>query len=161
MGIALNSLQSCDYRVMFRLRRFAPRGLARRGCPHTQDLFTHKRVPYRGATTRCCSLAFGQGQGDFCLMSSTTLLKRTALVSALGACLFAGTAFAQSTVGDIYGSATPSESIQIQNLGSGATRTVTVGEDGRYRASSLPIGSYRINVQQNGQTVSTRDINVV
>jgi len=94
-------------------------------------------------------------------MSSNTLFKRTALVSALGACLFAGSALAQSTVGDIYGSATPSESIQIQNLGSGATRTVTVGEDGRYRASSLPVGSYRINVQQNGQTVSTRDINVV
>ncbi|HXP01801.1 MAG TPA: carboxypeptidase regulatory-like domain-containing protein, partial [Luteibacter sp.] len=100
-------------------------------------------------------------------MTSTTLfarssvLKRTALVSALGACLLAGTAYAQSTVGDIYGSAAASQTIQIQNLGSGASRTVTVGEDGRYRASSLPVGSYRINVQQNGATVSTRDINVV
>lgn len=100
-------------------------------------------------------------------MTSTTLFarsrvfKRTALVSALGACLLAGTAYAQSTVGDLYGSAAASQTIQIQNLGSGASRTVTVGEDGRYRASSLPIGSYRINVQQNGQTVSTRDINIV
>ena len=94
-------------------------------------------------------------------MTSSTLLKRTALVSALATCMLAGSAFAQSTVGDIYGSATASQTIQIQNLGSGAVRSVTVGEDGRYRASSLPVGSYRINVQQNGQTVTTRDINVV
>ena len=95
------------------------------------------------------------------LLARSRVLKRTALVSALGACLLAGSAYAQSTVGDIYGSAAASQTIQIQNLGSGASRSVTVGEDGRYRASSLPIGSYRVNVQQNGQTVSTRDINVV
>ncbi|KAF1006701.1 MAG: Protein oar [Luteibacter sp.] len=94
-------------------------------------------------------------------MTSSTLLKRTALVSALATCMLAGSAYAQSTVGDIYGSATASQTIQIQNLGSGAVRSVTVGEDGRYRASSLPVGSYRINVQQDGQTVSSRDINVV
>src|SRR6201991_567614 len=100
-------------------------------------------------------------------MTSTTLfarssvLKRTALVSALGACLLAGTAYAQSTVGDIYGSAAASRTIQVQNLGSGASRTITVGEDGHYRASSLPVGSYRINLQQDGKTVSTREINVV
>ncbi|TCV94977.1 carboxypeptidase family protein [Luteibacter rhizovicinus] len=100
-------------------------------------------------------------------MTSTTLLtrsrvlKRTALVSALGACLVAGSAFAQSTVGDVYGTATASQTIQMQNLGSGQTRQVTVGEDGRYRVSSLPVGNYRINVQQNGQTVTTRDINVI
>ncbi|MDY1547213.1 TonB-dependent receptor [Luteibacter sahnii] len=94
-------------------------------------------------------------------MTNRTLLKRTALVSALGACLLAGSAYAQSTVGDIYGTAAASQTIQVQNLGSGATRAVPVAEDGRYRVSSLPVGSYRINVQQNGQTVSSRDINVV
>ena len=63
-----------------------------------------------------------QGQGVFDLMTSTTLLtrsrvlKRTALVSALGACLLAGTAYAQSTVGDIYGTASAAQTIQIQNL---------------------------------------------
>lgn len=108
-----------------------------------------------------------QGQGVFDLMTSTTLstrasvLKRTALVSALGACLLAGTAYAQSTVGDIYGTAAASQTIQIQNLGSGATRSITADQTGHYRASSLPIGSYRINVIDNGTTVSTRDINVV
>ncbi|MBB3225442.1 hypothetical protein FHW69_000032 [Luteibacter sp. Sphag1AF] len=95
------------------------------------------------------------------LLTRSRVLKRTALVSALGACLVAGSAFAQSTVGDVYGTATASQTIQLQNLGSGQTRQVVVGEDGRYRVSSLPVGSYRINVQQNGQTVTTRDINVV
>ncbi|KAG9598834.1 hypothetical protein KCV01_g8555, partial [Aureobasidium melanogenum] len=74
-------------------------------------------------------------------MTSSTLLKRTALVSALATCMLAGSAFAQSTVGDIYGSAAASQTIQIQNLGSGAVRSVTVGEDGRYRASSLPVAT--------------------
>ncbi|HEY4292872.1 TonB-dependent receptor [Luteibacter sp.] len=89
------------------------------------------------------------------------MLKRTALASALAATLFAAGAHAQSTVGDIYGSADTAQTIQIQNLDTGATRTMTVGEDGRYRAASLPIGNYRVNVQQDGQTVSSREINVV
>ena len=91
----------------------------------------------------------------------TSMLKRTTLASALAATLFTFTAHAQSTVGDIYGSADASQAIEIQNLGTGARRTVTVGEDGRYRATSLPIGSYRVNVQQDGRTVASRDINVV
>jgi hypothetical protein len=100
-------------------------------------------------------------------MTSTTLParqrapKRTALVSALAAALLATAAHAQSTVGEIYGSAGAAQSIQIHNLDTGATRTVTVGPDGRYHATSLPIGSYRVNVQQDGRTVSSREINVV
>ncbi len=135
--------------------------------PHSRPFDTPINECRQRRFYKLFSLAAKQGQGEFYLMKSNTLfarsgvLKRTALVSALGACLLAGSVHAQSTVGDIYGSAAASQTIQIQNLGSGASRTVVVGEDGRYRASSLPIGSYRINVQQNGQTVSTRDINVV
>lgn len=129
--------------------------------PHLKTLYTPQTSAVSRRYYKLFSLAAKQGQGDFDLMTSTTLFKRTALVTALGACLLAGAAHAQSTVGDIYGSAAASQTIQIQNLGSGASRSVTVDEDGRYRASSLPVGNYRINVQQNGTTVSTRDINVV
>lgn len=91
----------------------------------------------------------------------TSMLKRTAFATAVAAGLFATATHAQSTVGDIYGSADASQGIEIHNLGTGAKRTVTVGEDGRYRATSLPVGSYRVTVQQNGRTVASRDINVV
>ncbi|NID15503.1 TonB-dependent receptor [Luteibacter yeojuensis] len=91
----------------------------------------------------------------------TSMFKRTALASTLAAVLFAGTTQAQSTVGEIHGSAAAAQTVQIHNIDTGATRTVTVGEDGRYRAASLPIGSYRVNVQKDGRTVSTREINVV
>ena len=100
-------------------------------------------------------------------MNSTTLRtrlrasQRTALASAVAACLFAGSAFAQSTVGDIYGTAAANQTVQVQNLGSGQVRQIAVGQDGRYRAASLPIGQYRVNVQQDGATVATREINVV
>ncbi|MFC4763709.1 TonB-dependent receptor [Dyella koreensis] len=87
--------------------------------------------------------------------------RKTALVSALSACLFAGSAHAQSTVGDIYGTAAPSQVIQVQNLGSGASRQVEADKDGRYRVASLPIGRYKVNLQDHGQTVSSQEIAVV
>jgi len=91
----------------------------------------------------------------------TSMLTRTTFASALAAALFAVTAHAQSTVGDIYGSAEVTQTIEIDNLGTGAKRMVPVGEDGRYRATSLPIGSYRVNVRQDGRTVASREISVV
>lgn len=94
-------------------------------------------------------------------VSTTARYRQTFLFGAIAACLFAGSAYAQSTVGDIYGNATPSQTIQIENLGSGATRQITVDNDGRYRLSSLPIGRYRVNLQADGSTVSSREIVVV
>jgi hypothetical protein len=88
-------------------------------------------------------------------------LLRTALFSALATCLLTDLAFAQSTVGDIYGTAGASQTIQVQNVDSGMIRAATVGNDGKYRVSSLPVGHYRVNVQESGQTVSSRDVDIV
>jgi hypothetical protein len=90
-------------------------------------------------------------------------LKLSALAVAFAATFYGGSALAQSTVGDITGSAAyvQGETIQVQNLDSGVTREVTVGADGRFRASSLPIGHYQLNLIQNGQTVDSRKLSVV
>lgn len=45
----------------------------------------------------------------------------------------------------------------IESLDTGARRTVTPGADGKYAAGNLPVGRYRVLLQRNGATVSTRD----
>ncbi len=69
-------------------------------------------------------------------------LKRSALTVALGLC-FAGGVQAQSTTGGIYGTAPAGSTVTIANT-SGLTRTLTVDANGRYNASSLPIGTYTV-----------------
>lgn len=80
------------------------------------------------------------------MMASSKLgkgLKRSALTVALGLC-FAGGVQAQSSVGSIFGQTAANNSVTITSVDSGATRTVTVGSDGRYNFSQLPPGRYRI-----------------
>jgi outer membrane receptor for ferrienterochelin and colicin len=63
-------------------------------------------------------------------------------------------AFAQSTSGSIYGSADPGAQVSVVNEGNGATRTTTVGTDGRYQFPSLLPGTYQVNLLERGQTSS-------
>jgi len=70
------------------------------------------------------------------------MLKRTALAVVLSACI--GAAFAQSTSGEILGSASAAEKVQIKNLTTGNVREVSAGADGRFRVSSLPTGEYEV-----------------
>ena len=93
--------------------------------------------------------------------SKSSRIHRSSLASAIVACLCSQGVLAQSTVGDIYGNATPEQTIRVENLDSGATRDVPVGKDGRYRASSLPIGHYRINLLSQGQTVGSQEVNII
>lgn len=69
-------------------------------------------------------------------------LKRSALTVALGLC-FVGGVQAQSTTGSISGTVPAGSSVIISN-NSGLTRTITADANGRYNASSLPIGSYTV-----------------
>ncbi|MFC5742493.1 TonB-dependent receptor plug domain-containing protein [Dyella tabacisoli] len=65
---------------------------------------------------------------------------------------------AQSTTGSIFGQA-PSESgdsVLIKSS-SGLTREIAVDNRGRYAATQLPLGSYTVTLQHNGQTVETRE----
>ncbi|MGP1666319.1 MAG: TonB-dependent receptor plug domain-containing protein, partial [Rhodanobacter sp.] len=86
-------------------------------------------------------------------------LRRTSLAIGLGLGLglISTGAMAQSVTGAIFGQAQANSTVVIQNLDTGLTRTITVDSAGRYRASSLPTGKYNVTLQDNGQTVSTRE----
>ena len=86
-------------------------------------------------------------------------LKRSALAIALGMC-FAGSVEAQSNItGTIFGQvpAQPGTTVVIENLDTGFSRTIQADAQGRYRASSLPNGRYRVTLKKDGNTVSVRD----
>ena len=90
------------------------------------------------------------------------MIQRAALSAALSLCI-AGGAYAQSTTGGIYGtvpSASGNTTVQVTN-NSGFSRTVQVGADGRYNFNALPVGSYKITVQRDGQVIGTRDVTVI
>ena len=83
------------------------------------------------------------------------VLKKAALGLALGACLasMAPLAMAQSATGAVAGRASAGDQIMITNTATGATRSVTVGGDGGYRLSQLPVGDYQLQVKRNGEDV--------
>jgi hypothetical protein len=68
----------------------------------------------------------------------------------------AGSALAQSNAtGAIFGSATPGDVVHIENTDNGLRRDITVDAGGRYRANSLPIGSYTVTLMHNGTAVDS------
>jgi len=85
-------------------------------------------------------------------------IKRTALSVALAAC-FVGGVQAQSVTGSIFGqtSAEPGTVVVIQNIDNGQTRTIPVDSSGRFRASSLPNGNYKVILQKDGQQIGVRE----
>lgn len=86
--------------------------------------------------------------------------RRSALAVGLGMCLAGGAAHAQSNVtGSIFGSVNNQQgtSVTIANPETGFTRTVPVDSNGRYRFSSLPPGTYKVTLENNGTAVSTRE----
>ena len=90
------------------------------------------------------------------------VLRRSALTVALGLS-FSGAALAQSNAaGSIFGNAAePGSTVVIENVDTGQTRTIQVDANGRFSATSLPVGTYRLRLERGGQVVTTRDnINV-
>ncbi|WP_165488732.1 MULTISPECIES: TonB-dependent receptor [Dyella] len=85
--------------------------------------------------------------------------RMSALAVALGSCL-AGNALAQSNAsGAIFGRVDAAQGtvVHIENPQTGVSRDVSVADDGRYRAPSLPVGVYKVTVMRDGQVVDTRD----
>jgi len=78
-----------------------------------------------------------------------------ALTVAVGPVAYAQT----SATGTIFGQvdAAAGATVVIENLDTGARRTLTPGADGKYQATSMPVGRYKVILQRNGATVSTRD----
>ncbi|KRG39864.1 hypothetical protein ARC20_13435 [Stenotrophomonas panacihumi] len=85
------------------------------------------------------------------------VLQRSALSLALGIC-FSPTLYAQSnTSGAIFGQAGAGSTVQIQNPATGFSRSITVGNDGAYRFSALPTGSYTVTYTGTDGSTSTRE----
>lgn len=85
------------------------------------------------------------------------VLQRSALSLALGVC-FASTLYAQSnTSGAIFGQASAGSTIQIQNPSTGFSRSITVGNDGQYRFSALPTGTYNVTSTGTDGSSSSRE----
>jgi hypothetical protein len=84
-------------------------------------------------------------------------LRYRALALALGLSL-SGVSLAQSnSSGSVFGHVDGTGTIHLVNLDTGLVRDIAVDQSGRYRASSLPVGRYRISLVRDGATVDTRD----
>ena len=89
-------------------------------------------------------------------MSSTRNLRKSVLSIAMGVCLSSlamAPAFAQSATGSVAGRASAGDQVMITNKATGASRAVTVGADGSYRLSQLPVGEYELQLNRGGQAV--------
>lgn len=87
------------------------------------------------------------------------LSKRSALVLAIGLGLagISGLAWGQATTGAIFGQvpAGNNETVLVESA-SGISRRIRVDASGHYSATSLPLGTYTVSLQRNGQTVQSR-----
>ncbi len=89
-----------------------------------------------------------------------------ALAVAFGAVAFSGgmvcTAYAQSnTTGNIFGQATAgATSVQIENLGTGAKRSLTPDTSGRFQATALPPGAYKVQSLKGAAVMGTSEVDV-
>ncbi len=92
-----------------------------------------------------------------CMSKRQLRLRRTALAVALGMATVSGAAFAQSTTGTIFGQApiASGETVLVHGE-SGFTREVTVGPQGRFTVSSVPVGTYTVTLRRDGKTIATK-----
>jgi hypothetical protein len=87
------------------------------------------------------------------------LWRPTALAIALSLGL-SGVAMAQSNAsGVIFGSAGNASGtvVHLENVNTGQSRDITVESNGRYRATSLPVGTYTVTLKRDGQVVGSRE----
>ena len=69
-------------------------------------------------------------------------LKRSALTLALGLCFVGGVQAQSNTAGAVSGRAASGDTITLASPETGYSRTVSVGADGSYRFSQVPLGRY-------------------
>ena len=107
---------------------------------------------------------------EFCMQNRHLLLKKTwvaqALFVAFGAATLtmgvSTTAIAQSnTTGIIFGQAAAGTTVVIENLGTGAKRTVSPDATGRFQATALPPGVYKAQLMKGGTAAATMEVEVL
>ena len=84
--------------------------------------------------------------------------KLSALSLALGCCFIGGVQAQTNTAGAVSGSAQAGDTSTSSNPNTGFSRTITVGADGSYRFSQVPIGQY--TVTRNGSSPRNVTVNV-
>ncbi len=87
-------------------------------------------------------------------------VRHTALALAIAVGFgFSGQVLAQATTGSVYGTApvVAGETVRVVSTGTGLTREVAVGSDGRFGANQLPVGTYTVSLMQNGKVVASHD----
>ncbi len=87
-------------------------------------------------------------------------LKRSALTVALGLSFVGGVQAQTNTAGAVAGRAVAGDTITIENPATGFSRTITVGADGNYRLSQVPIGQYTVTRKGTDGSTSTRNASV-
>lgn len=98
-------------------------------------------------------------------LNAGALLRRSAVAVAVGLALTSGTAvYAQSTTnGNVYGQVTAAAGtvIVLENVATGAKRTITPETNGSFNATALLPGTYRAQLTIGGKVTSTDTIEVV
>jgi outer membrane receptor for ferrienterochelin and colicin len=85
-----------------------------------------------------------------------SVLRHSALAIALAVGLGGtGVVLAQSTTGNIFGTAQPGDSVQISG-NTGISREVPVDASGHYQLNNLPVGTYNVDLKRNGAIVDSR-----
>jgi hypothetical protein len=88
------------------------------------------------------------------------LFRRSALCAALGLCFVGGVQAQTNTAGAVAGRAVAGDTITIENPATGFSRTITVGGDGSFRLSQVPIGRYTVTRKGADGSTSSRTANV-
>jgi len=79
------------------------------------------------------------------------------LLAAALACAISAPAFAQSNAsGVIFGRVAAGDTVRVENLDTGLVREITADAEGRYRAPSLPVGQYRVDLKRQGAVEQSR-----
>lgn len=87
-------------------------------------------------------------------------VQRSAIAGAVSLVFLAGMAHAQTnTTGNVYGSVAPAagQTIVVENVNTGLKRTLTPDASGRFTASSLPTGTYKVTLLRDGKVVSVQE----
>ncbi|TWI02663.1 hypothetical protein IP90_01760 [Luteimonas cucumeris] len=88
------------------------------------------------------------------------LFRRSVLGLALGLCFTGGIQAQTNTAGAVTGRAAAGDTITVANPATGFSRSVTVGDDGSYRVSQLPIGDYTITRKGVDGITSSRNASI-
>ncbi|MDL2354604.1 MAG: TonB-dependent receptor [Pseudomonadota bacterium] len=100
------------------------------------------------------------------------MFRKTVLVRALTVAFCVGavsavtmpSAMAQSNAaGNVFGqvSGGAGATVQLHDAATGVKRSVTIGQDGKFRIAALPVGNYQVDLVRGGKTESTVMVEVI